>query len=285
MHTSKILTLCALGLAAAAAFSPPISAQETDRRVRVERLLRCEEGQDCAKRSQQILVTPEGQVELLRGDGDGNSLFWLGEPGELAREALAGLMWSRGAFLGVQLTDLTPELRQHFGVPEDQGVLVASVVEDSPAARAGVEVGDILTRLDDELVSSGGSLARAVGKREPGPVQLELWRDGRIETLTAMLEKPADQPRRAARVLVRCDGEECEEGSDRPSMFFFQGAPGSHGNFDFDCETSEDGDAKKCAIEVRCEDDTCTCTVNGEERVCDELDGVKTMRLHRRQVQ
>lgn len=286
MPTPTIPTLCALGLAAAAALAPPIAAQETDRRFGVERrLLRCEEGQDCAKRSQQIFVTPEGKVELLRGDGDGSSLLWLGERGELAREALAGLQWSRGAFLGVQLTDLTPELRQHFGVPEDQGVLVASVVEDSPAARAGVEVGDILTRLDDEAVSSGGSLARAVGKREPGPVQLELWRSGRIETLTATLEKPADHPRRAARVLVRCDGEECEESSDRPSMFFFHGAPGFPGSFDFDCEASEDGDAKKCAIAVRCEDDTCTCTVNGVERVCDELDGVKTMRLHRRQVQ
>jgi hypothetical protein len=285
MPTPTIPTLCALGLAAAAALAPPIAAQESERRVRVEQLVRCEEGQDCAKRSQQILVTPEGKVELLRSDGDGKSLFWLGEPGELAREALAGLQWSRGAFLGVQLTDLTPELRQHFGVPEDQGVLVASVVEDSPAARAGVEVGDILTRLDDEAVSSGGSLARAVGKREPGPVQLELWRNGRIETLTATLEEPEHHPRRAARVLVRCDGDECEEGSDRPSMFFFQGAPGFPGSFDFDCESSADGD-KKCAIEVRCEDDdTCTCTVNGEERVCDELDGVKTMRLHRRQVQ
>lgn len=267
---------CVAGLAAA--LSGPAAAQQADRLVRVEQAVQCEEGEDCAKRSQRILVTPRGRVEI-HGDGDGEPLVWLGRHGELAREALAGFDWFRGAFLGVQLTDLTPDLRRHFGVPEDQGVLVASVVEASPAALAGVQVGDILTALDGEAIASASALSRAVGKREPGaPVQLELWRDGRVESLAATLEEPERLAQKATRFVVRCDGEECEKG-EHPSMFFFNGLEGLPGNFD--CGQDADGDKVECAIEVRCEDDTCTCTVNGEERVCDELDGVKTIRLRR----
>src|SRR5262245_15606747 len=47
-----------------------------------------------------------------------------------------------GGFLGVQLIGITPELRQHYGVPKDAGVLVGAVEADSPAAKAGIQVGD-----------------------------------------------------------------------------------------------------------------------------------------------
>ena len=51
-----------------------------------------------------------------------------------------------GKVLGVGLTDLTPELREHFGVGGDAGVMISRVVEDSPAAKAGLRVGDIIER-------------------------------------------------------------------------------------------------------------------------------------------
>ena len=273
----------AAALAPAMAQEPASEKQEKHEKVvRIETQVKCEEGQDCTKKSHEILVSPGGKVKVLRG-GDGD-VVWLGRPGELAREALSGFDWTRGAFLGVQLTELTPELRRHFGVPEDQGVLVASVVEDSAAARAGVQVGDIVTGLDGEAIASAVQLARAVGKREGDTtVSLELWRDGRIEVLSATLDEPAKRPEaRSARVVVHCDGDECEKDGEHPPMFFFQGdgIPGAFG-----CGTGADGETVDCAIEVRCEDDTCTCTVNGEERVCDELDGVKTIRLKRQREQ
>ncbi len=86
-------------------------------------------------------------------------------------------------FLGVQLTPLTPELRVHFGVPEDTGVMVARVEESGPAEAAGILVGDILSAIDGERIDSGRQLSRAVRKKEEGDVvTLELYRDGSLES-------------------------------------------------------------------------------------------------------
>ena len=48
---------------------------------------------------------------------------------------------------------MTQELRAHYGAPKDAGVLVAGVESESPAAKAGIQVGDIVTRAD---MSVGG---------------------------------------------------------------------------------------------------------------------------------
>lgn len=87
-------------------------------------------------------------------------------------------------FLGVQLMSLTPELRVHFGLSDDVGIMVAKVEAGSPAEQAGVQVGDILTEVDGETVDSSRKLARYVrGKEEGDTVSLGLWRDGGAQTV------------------------------------------------------------------------------------------------------
>jgi C-terminal processing protease CtpA/Prc len=81
-------------------------------------------------------------------------------------------------YLGVEVMGLTPELREHFGAPEDSGVLVSRVVEKGPAAVAGIQVGDILTSVDGEPLARAQSLARAISRKKEGEsVVVELQRD------------------------------------------------------------------------------------------------------------
>ena len=95
-----------------------------------------------------------------------------------------------GTFLGVELTETTPELREHLGGPRDAGVLVSRIQEESPAAEAGLQVGDIVTAVDGETVESARDLRHAIASREAGAaVKIDLYRDGRAEQVTATLAK------------------------------------------------------------------------------------------------
>jgi membrane-associated protease RseP (regulator of RpoE activity) len=81
-------------------------------------------------------------------------------------------------YLGVEVMPLTKELRVHFGAPEDSGVLVARVKEDSPAAAAGIQVGDVLTAIDGKPIAGPPSLALAVREKKAGEsVNVDFLRD------------------------------------------------------------------------------------------------------------
>src|SRR4051812_40154999 len=58
--------------------------------------------------------------------------------------------------LGVMVMGLTPELRAYFGAPKDAGLLVARVQPKSPASRAGIQVGDVLTTVAGTKVQGAG---------------------------------------------------------------------------------------------------------------------------------
>ena len=90
-------------------------------------------------------------------------------------------------FLGVGLRELTRELQSHFGAPEGSGVLVASVGDDSPAAAAGIRVGDVITAVDSLAVDSARDLSREVRHRPGETVEIELYRDGARRLLSATL--------------------------------------------------------------------------------------------------
>lgn len=159
--TSPLLPLLLLG----ALSGPPARAQEwvaedAEEPIRIE-----------AK-------TGEPQIFFLRGPGEGLERI----------EALT----VRGGYLGVAVTDLTAELRGHFGLPEDRGVLVARVEEDSPAASAGIAVGDFLLAVDGEAVATGGDLRRAILRREPAePVDVEVQREtARLDFTVELAERP-----------------------------------------------------------------------------------------------
>jgi membrane-associated protease RseP (regulator of RpoE activity) len=115
-----------------------------------------------------VIVDKDGKQRVLEGEG----------PAPMVR---------RG-YLGVALTELTPELRAHFGAPEDAGVMVSQVEAGSPGDKAGLKVGDILSGVDGKDVASSWDVRARVRELEDGQqVPLEVWRNGKVQTVTATI--------------------------------------------------------------------------------------------------
>jgi hypothetical protein len=125
-------------------------------------------------------------------------------------------------YLGVGLMDLTPELRTHFGVPEESGLMVSKVESGSPAEKAGIKVGDILTRLDGKAAGTSFEVRHRIRSADEGAqTSIELWRGGKVQTVTATLEK-RDRPeldlapffykmKDGGKLLLHLDGMEAPE--------------------------------------------------------------------------
>jgi membrane-associated protease RseP (regulator of RpoE activity) len=90
--------------------------------------------------------------------------------------------------LGIGTQTLTKQLAEYFGVSE--GILVTSVNDNSPAAKAGLKAGDVITAVDGEKVQSAGDISRAVGKKQDGPVTLTVVRDRSTRSVVVTPEKP-----------------------------------------------------------------------------------------------
>jgi serine protease Do len=84
--------------------------------------------------------------------------------------------------IGVSTMQLTKQLADYFGVTAGKGVLVTSVSDDSPAAKAGVKAGDVITAIDGEAVDSPGDLARAINNKKEGDVTLTVIRNRSQQT-------------------------------------------------------------------------------------------------------
>jgi serine protease Do len=100
---------------------------------------------------------------------------------------------SRG-YLGVWIDDLDPRMAESFGF-EGKGVLVQRLAgEESPAAKAGIEAGDIVTKIDGKAIASAGELRRVVAVLQPGQTaKVTVFRDGKTKTLDVTLtEQPDD---------------------------------------------------------------------------------------------
>jgi serine protease Do len=98
-------------------------------------------------------------------------------------------------FLGVTAQDITPGLAESLRVPARAGALVADVQPGSPAEKAGLASGDIITAVDGQKVEDANRLTFAVGAIAPGTeVELRILRDGKESTLKATT---AERPRSA----------------------------------------------------------------------------------------
>ncbi|MBL0213902.1 MAG: trypsin-like peptidase domain-containing protein [Myxococcales bacterium] len=101
---------------------------------------------------------------------------------------------SRG-FLGVNIATVTPELAQQQGLPASRGALIAGVQDGSPAERAGIQDGDVVTAINGTEVRTGEVLHKMIATFKPGTtVELEVARKaaGRTLVKAKLGEAPAD---------------------------------------------------------------------------------------------
>ena len=114
----------------------------------------------------------------------------------------------RRGFLGVGLTELSPELREHFGAPDEAGVMVSSVEDGSPADKAGLKVGDIIAAIDGKDVKSSWDIRAQVREFKEGEqVPLTVYRDGKAQNLSATIAMRERPELDMAPFLFRGDGE------------------------------------------------------------------------------
>jgi serine protease Do len=118
-------------------------------------------------------------------------------PSNRARHIMEQLVKSgkvvRG-YLGVVIQQVTPALAKSFGLNEPRGALVSDVSSDSPAAKAGIEKGDVITELNGERVADSRSLRVRIDEMSPGTtVRLKLLRNGSEREVSVTLgELPAE---------------------------------------------------------------------------------------------
>jgi len=104
--------------------------------------------------------------------------------------------------IGVQIQEVSKEAAEAFGLKSAMGALVNSVERDGPAAKAGVESGDIIIKVDNRDVRSSNDLPRIITAVRPGTsIKLTVWRKGTTkEIAVTVAEMPQDvasaQPRR-----------------------------------------------------------------------------------------
>lgn len=127
-------------------------------------------------KERKTFIVKDGQVFL--GDG----------------EPLTFTPFFQRSYIGVNLMNLSPELRSHFG-SGDRGSMISTVASESPAERAGLKVGDVITGVDGQKISSAGDVSKAIRDRKAGDsVRIDYIRAGAPQhTFVTVAER--EQPR------------------------------------------------------------------------------------------
>ena len=149
------------------------------------------------------LINLKGQVIgintaiIARGQGIGFAI-----PIDLARSVVSQLKdkgeVTRG-WLGVQIRDLDESLAGYYKVEPFSGVYVENVVPGDPADQAGIRSGDIITKVDDQPVTSGRELASLVASIPVGQkTHIVLLREGKVKKLSVKIAKQSEEKLQAA---------------------------------------------------------------------------------------
>ncbi len=115
-------------------------------------------------------------------------------------------------WLGVQIQSVTPEIAESLGLKQAEGALVAEPQPGTPAMKAGIKSGDIITSVNDLPVKDSRDLARKIAGMPPGtPIKLGTLRSGQPKTLNVTL---GELPNTPAHAESKQPGERPNAGED-----------------------------------------------------------------------
>lgn len=96
-----------------------------------------------------------------------------------------------GAWLGISVQDLTPQMAARLGIRDQKGVFVASVQFGSPAKKGGIEQGDVIISFDGKDLSGAKDLVKEMSRKVPGDqVELIIIRNQRKKKVKVSLGSP-----------------------------------------------------------------------------------------------
>ena len=150
-----------------------------------------------------ILLATAGNLAiaalLVGPDGFRHSVLPTISPANAAEVAASGRGW-----IGVQIQPVTSAIAESLGMKEIKGALVAELVVDSPAAKAGIQSRDVITAVNGNPVKDARDLVMQIGDMAPGAaVNVTIWREGADKSISLTLgemskERAAAMPQPAA---------------------------------------------------------------------------------------
>jgi serine protease Do len=173
-----------------------------------ERLARLQEerAQAIQEKMENLQEELAEKQELLAEKLAEQQLRWTDEMGNLELDGLPQepvfvMEGDSRGYLGVTIGEVTAEKAKELKLPTERGVYIREVSEDSPAAKAGLKAGDVVTEFNGQRVEGTVQFRRLVRETPPErSVSLTVWRDGRSQSLSAQLGSTGEHMMRSMRI-------------------------------------------------------------------------------------
>ena len=148
------------------------------------------------------LLNMKGQLiginaAIASGGGRANAGIGFAIPSVMVKKVMNDLI-DKGyvvrSFLGIYMQDINEDLYETLELKTRNGAIVSDIVEDSPAAKSGLEEGDVIVTFEGKEISNGSELKNLVSSTDPGSrVKLGIFRDNKQKNIYVTLEEREDE--------------------------------------------------------------------------------------------